>query len=69
MRIILDTDKKQIIVPWNYAKKLDDLNSIMALGGGDKKYDFKNYLQENWDYCMSNTDKCLVVAEKPAKKK
>lgn len=26
MRIILDTDKKTITVPWNYQQKLDDIN-------------------------------------------
>lgn len=68
MRIILDTDKKTITVPWNYSKKLDDLNTIIKEGGGDKHYDFKSYIQEAWDFCMSNTDKHLVVAEKPVRK-
>ena len=35
MRIILDTDKKQIIVPWNYAQKLDEINRIGADFGGE----------------------------------
>lgn len=26
MRIILDTDKKTITVPWNYQQKLDEIN-------------------------------------------
>ena len=69
MRIILDTDKKLITVPWNYAAKLDELNRIIADGGGNKKYDFKSFLQENWDACMADTDKHLKVAEKPIKKK
>ena len=68
MRIILDTDKKTITVPWNYAAKLDELNTIIASGGGTKKYDFKSYLQENWDFCMVDTDKYLIVAQKPVKK-
>ena len=41
MRIILDTDKKTIIVPWNYAAKLDEINTIIKDGGGNKKYDLK----------------------------
>ena len=69
MRIILDTEKKTIIVPWNYAAKLDEMNRIIELGGGSKKYDFTNYLQENWDFCMADTDKHLKVADKPVKKK
>lgn len=69
MRIILDTDKKTITVPWNYAAKLDELNKIIESGGGTKKYDFINFLKENWDYCINDTDNCLKVADKPARKK
>ena len=68
MRIILDTDKKTITVPWNYAAKLEALNKIIADGGGTKKYDFKSYIQEAWDFCMSDTDNHLKVAEKPNRK-
>ena len=69
MRIILDTDKKTITVPWNYAEKLDAMNKIIKQGGGDKKYDFKNYLEEMWNECMADTDTHLKVADKPGKKK
>ncbi|MEE1017607.1 MAG: hypothetical protein U0L27_08055 [Ruminococcus sp.] len=69
MRIILDTDKKTITVPWNYAAKLEELNRIMKEGGGDKEYSFTSYLEENWKHCMDDTDKCLKVADKPARKK
>ena len=68
MRIILDTDKKTITVPWNYAKKLEELNEIIKSGGGSKQYDFKSYIKEAWDFCMSDTDKHLIVAQKPVKK-
>lgn len=68
MRIILDTDKKTITVPWNYAAKIDEINNIIASGGGDKKYTFTSFLTEAWDNCMADTDKCLKVAEKPARK-
>ena len=70
MRIVLDTDKKTITVPWNYAAKLDEMNKIIdAAGGKDaKKWDFKNYILENFNYCMENTDTCLKVADKPARK-
>ena len=68
MRIILDTEKKTITVPWNYAQKLDELNRIIKQGGGTKKYDFKSYIAEMWDECMTDTDKHLKVADKPAKK-
>ena len=29
MRIILDTDKRTITVPWNYQAKLDEINRII----------------------------------------
>ena len=29
MRIILDTDKKIITVPWNYATKLEEYNNMV----------------------------------------
>ena len=68
MRIILDTDKKTITVPWNYAQKIAELNEIIKSGGGDKQYNFKSFLEENWNICMNDTDKHLIVADKPAKK-
>lgn len=69
MRVILDTDKKTITVPWNYSAKLDELNKIIKQGGGTKKYDFKSYLEEMWAECMADTDVHLKVAEKPNNKK
>ena len=68
MRIVLDTEKKTITVPWNYAQKIAEINAIIESGGGNKQYTFKTYLEELWATCMSNTDKHLVVADKPAKK-
>lgn len=69
MRIILDTDKKTITVPWNYATKLDNMNKIIVEVTGDekKKKTFAGYLQECWDEAMKDTDKNLIVAQKPVK--
>ena len=69
MRIVLDTDKKTITVPWNYAAKIQEINSIIAMGGGDKKYTFKTFLEENWAFCMADTDKYLIVADMPTRAK
>lgn len=71
MRIILDTDKKTVTVPWNYQQKLDEMNRIIVEATGDekKKKKFDSYLQECWDAAMSDTDKNLKVADKPARKK
>ena len=68
MRIVLDTDKKTITVPWNYAEKLAEINRIIKDGGGDKQYTFKTYIDEIWKACMENTDETLKVADKPARK-
>ena len=70
MRIILDTDNKTITVPHNYAQKIDEMNRIVKEAGGDnaKKWDFKNYISEMWNYCIENSDSCLRVADKPKKK-
>jgi hypothetical protein len=70
MRIILDTDKKQIIVPWNYAQKLEEINRIGADFGGEgfQKQTFSSYINKVWNECMADTDKHLVVAQKPVKK-
>lgn len=69
MRIILDTDKKTITVPWNYAQKLDEYNNmVMAIAGDEKKKKtFKTFIDDVWQECMQDTDKHLKVADKPKK--
>ena len=71
LRTSLDTDKKTITVPWNYAQKLDEMNRIVAEAGGGQttKWDFKNYIDKVWKDCMDNSDKCLKVADKPISKR
>ena len=56
MRIILDTDKKTIIVPWNYNEKLDAYNELVMEISGDesKKKDFKSFIDDVWKDCMAN---------------
>lgn len=70
MRIILDTDKKTITVPWNYSAKLEQINKmIMDLTGDEtKKKTFDGYLKECWEEAMSDTDKNLKTAQKPNRK-
>jgi len=57
MRIILDTDKKTITVPWNYTEKLKAMNAmIMEISGDEsKKKTFSGFLNECWQYAMWNT--------------
>ena len=48
MRIILDTDKKTITVPWNYQDKLNAMNAMIMEVTGDesKKKTFKGYIND-----------------------
>lgn len=71
MRIILDTDKKTITVPWNYQQKLDAINDIIMQVSNDpaKKKTFVGYIDELWNECIENSDKCVKTGEKPFKKK
>ena len=70
MRIILDTDKKTITVPWNYSDKLAEMNRIIAESGATdaKKLDFKNYIDDIWKFAMENSDERLKTAQKPVRK-
>ena len=53
MRIILDTEKKTITVPWNYQQKLDELNKKL-----DKVY--HNYSSLLVDFFVK---KYVITAE------
>ena len=68
MRIILDTDKKTITVPWNYSDKLAQMNKIIEEAGGEKKLDFVNYIDDIWKFAIENSDACLKTAQKPNRK-
>lgn len=71
MRIILDTDKKTITVPWNYSAKLKEINKmIMEITGDEtKKKTFSGYIDEIWKDAMKNADTQLITAQKPSRKK
>ena len=69
MRIILDTDKKTITVPWNYTAKLAEINAmIKEYGGPDAKENtFTGFLKECWEYAMAHSDTNVKTAPKPVK--
>lgn len=71
MRIILDTEKKTITVPWNYQQKLDEYNKMVMEISNDenKKKSFTGFIDEIWEECIKNSDKCVVTGKKPEKKK
>ena len=70
MRIILDTDKKTITVPWNYQAKLDEYNQMVMEISGDagKKKSFTGFINDIWRECIENSDKCVVTGKKPGTK-
>lgn len=67
MRIILDTDKKTITVPWNYRQKLDEMNKLIMEVTDDesKKKDYMGYLNECWEEAVKGH---ILEGKKPAKK-
>ena len=69
MRIILDTDKKTITVPWNYSDKLEAMNKTIreAMGDEAKTLDFKNYIDDCWKYAMEHSDSLLKTGQKPTR--
>ncbi len=71
MRIILDTDKKQIIVPWNYQEKLNAINEVImdATQDESKLKTFKGYIDEIWKEAIDKSDKSVVTARKPSSSK
>ena len=70
MRIILDTDKRTITVPWNYSEKLEAMNKIIVEATGDtsKKKTFVGYIDEIWKEAIANSDSQLKTANKPYKR-
>lgn len=70
MRIILDTDKKTITVPWNYTEKLAQMNALIEEVTTDPKAKktFSGYLNEIWNYAMEHSDTNLKTAQKPHKR-
>lgn len=69
MRIILDTDKKTVTVPWNYSNKLEEINAMIKEYGGAeaKEKTFTGYLKECWNYAMDHSDTHVKTAQKPPK--
>ncbi|MBR1585690.1 MAG: hypothetical protein IJ662_09140 [Clostridia bacterium] len=67
MKIVLDTDKKTITVPYNYTDKLAEINRMIKECGGEnaKEKTFSGYLKECWDYAMAHSDTQLKTGVKP----
>lgn len=69
MRIILDTDKKTITVPYNYQTKLSEYNKMVVeiTGDNSKVKSFNGYIDDIWKYCIENSDDCVKTGREPAK--
>ena len=69
MKIVLDTEKKTITVPWNYTAKLEEINRMVKEFGGEgaKAKTFSGYIDECWQYAMDHSDTQLKTAARPAK--
>ena len=70
MRVILDTEKKTITVPWNYQQKLNELNETIKAYGGEKSQEltFTGYIDGLWKECIAESDKCVITGKKPVRK-
>ena len=70
MKIILDTDKKTITVPWYYSQKLEEINRIaMKFGGTDAQpKTFSGNIDVCWKEAMMHSDTNLKTASKLVKK-
>ena len=49
MRIILDTNKRRIIVPKSFFTELDRMNKILEEGGSTKKWTPEEYVKEQFE--------------------
>ena len=70
MRIILDTDKKTITVPWNYQKRLEEINKIAKEYGGSEEFKpqtFTGYIDSIWRECIADSDNCVITAQRRVK--
>lgn len=67
MKIILDTDKNQIIIPWDHEKKLEKINEIVMEATKDesRKVTFPQYIDNVWKQCMAHPDECIIAAPMP----
>ena len=58
MKITLDTDKKIIIVPDNFFKKMEELNHF-RVENGIAEIKPMEYIKESFEKAMADTDKNL----------
>ena len=69
MKVILDTDKKTITVPYNYMDKLNEINKMIKQYAPQAELEtFTGYIDKIWLECIDNSDEHVRTGEKPKKK-
>ena len=70
MRIILDTDKRQLLFRGTISRSW--MKSTVSLWKSattkQRKKTFTGYINEMWEDCIANSDKCVKTGEKPFRK-
>ena len=54
MRVIIDTEKEQIIVPDTFYKTIDKKNEVLAKAGAEIKIDYEEYVKKAFENAMKN---------------
>ena len=69
MKVILDTDKKTITVPYNYMDQLNEINKMIKQYAPQAELEtFTGYIDKIWRECIDNSDEHVRTGEKPKKK-
>ena len=61
----------EILTTGNVELSLDEYNKMVMEISNDenKKKSFTGFIDEIWEECIKNSDKCVVTGKKPEKKK
>lgn len=55
MRIIIDTETEQVIVPDSFYAQIDKINELLVkAGAGEKKIDYTQYVEDAMKKAMKN---------------
>lgn len=55
MRIIIDTETEQVIVPDSFYAQIDKINELLVkAGAGEKKIDYTQYVEDAMTKAMKN---------------
>lgn len=70
MRIILDTEKEQIIVPDTFYRTIDKKNEVLAKAGADIKIEYDSYVKDAFEKAVNKPwIRKSDLPKKPSKEK